>query len=258
MNLVKCLIGIVYIGIVLLITGMEAIDGRTYLVLIGSGVLGIALGDSFFFKALVNLGPKLTVLLGTLGPVLTIIMAVALLHERPSGLEWVGAALTLAGVNYVLWEDMPSEEHIKRKYTAGVFYAVLAGLCMSLGIITAKVGVAEASAIQATFIRIIAASVALAFWGLVTGRLQEWVTPFKDPPLLRLILFSVFVVIFGGFWLSLVALKYIDASLATILNSTEPIFILPLVALLLKEKITVRAMTGSFAAVVGVALIFTG
>jgi len=256
MNLVKCLIGSVYLGVVLLIAGgVEPISGRTYLVLVVSGLLGIALGDTFFFKALVNLGPRLTVLLGTLGPVLTIVFAMVFLGEQLSSFDLVGAFLTLTGVNIVLWEDIPSDLNVKTKWTSGVVYALLAAICMSLGIITAKVAVDSTSAMHATFARVVFAGIGLSMWGLGSRQLGSWLVPFKDPILLKAIMVAVLVVIFGGFWLSLVALKYIDAAIATILNSTEPIFVLPLVALILKEKVTARAVAGAVIAVAGVALI---
>jgi drug/metabolite transporter (DMT)-like permease len=256
MNLVKCLIGSIYLGLALLVAGgVEPISGQTYLILAFSGLLGIALGDTFFFKALVNLGPRLTVLLGTLGPVLTIVFAVALLGEKLSYFDLLGGILTLTGVNIVLWEDIPSDLMIKRKWTSGVGYALLAAICMSLGIITAKVAVDSTSAMHATFARVVFAGMGLSLWGLGSRQLGGWVLPFKDPILLKAIMVAVFVVIFGGFWLSLVALKYIDASIATILNSTEPIFVLPLVGLFLKEKVTARAIGGAVVAVAGVALI---
>ena len=74
--------------------------------------------------------------------------------------------------------------------------------------------------------------------------------------MLGLAFLAVFVAIFGGFWLFLVALKYADASVATVLNSTTPLFILPMAAISLKEKIPVHAVIGSIIGVMGVALIF--
>ncbi|GAH50516.1 unnamed protein product, partial [marine sediment metagenome] len=70
--------------------------------------------------------------------------------------------------------------------------------------------------------------------------------------------FIVFIVVFGGFWLSLLALKYIDASIASTLNSTTPLFILPMVAIILKEKVSIQAILGAAIAVGGIALIFMG
>ncbi len=54
----------------------------------------------------------------------------------------------------------------------------------------------------------------------------------------------------------MVSLKYMEASLSTVLIMTEPLFILPLTALLLKEKVSFRETAGALIAFSGVALIF--
>ncbi len=82
--------------------------------------------------------------------------------------------------------------------------------------------------------------------------------PFREPRLLGLFVVSVCVVTFGGFWLSLVAIKYVDVSIAYTLNSTEPLFILPLAVLILKEKITLRALLGTVVALAGIACLCLG
>lgn len=257
MNFGKCFIGLIYLGFVLLLSGIEPIKLDSFLFIGVSGIMGIAVGDTFFFKALVNLGPRLTVLLGTLGPILTVIIAVVFLEEALSGLTWLGAALTLAGVTLVLWEDAPVEVSTNKKWIDGLIYALLAALCMSLGIVTAKIAVAEVSPLQTTFIRILFAFLSLLGWGVANRNLGGWLTPYKDTDLLKLVGVAVFVVMFGGFWLSIVALKYIDASVATVLNSTEPLFVLPIVIFVLKEKVSVRSGIGALMAVIGVAIVCT-
>ena len=66
---------------------------------------------------------------------------------------------------------------------------------------------------------------------------------------------SVCVVTFGGFWLSIVAYKYAQLSVASTLTSTEPVFALALAAIFLKERVTPRAVGGTFATVTGVAFL---
>ncbi len=255
MNFAKNIIGILYLGIVLWLPGIQPMTNREFMLLIFSGLLGIALGDTFFFQALIYLDPKLTVLLGTLGPVVTVILAVIFLGERPSALAWTGILLTMAGLIWVSWERSPREELRKNRAT-GIKYLLLSILCTSIGIIFAKIGVTSISALQALLIRFIGGAIGLSLYGCVNRRIKDWIVPFKDLHLLRFILFTVFIVVFGGFWLFLLGLKYIDASIATILNSTTPLFILPLAAFILKEKISFREIIGATIAVSGVALIF--
>ena len=255
MNLFKVALGVLCLGGIMLVTGMKPVSGGCFLLLGISGLLGIALGDTFFFKALVSLGPRLTILVGTLGPVFTVIFAIFFLRERPSLLAWIGILLITGGVTWVLWERTPAGR-VKQERAAGIKYALLATLCMSAGIIMAKVGVASTSALQATFIRFLGGIAGLLVYGSSTRSLKTWLTPFKDLRVLRFGVFAVLVAIFGGFWLFLVALKHIDASTAAILNSTTPLFILPMAVFLLKERLSYKAVIGAVVAVCGIVLIF--
>jgi drug/metabolite transporter (DMT)-like permease len=170
---------------------------------------------------------------------------------------WFGSVLTIAGVTWVMLESAPAER-LKKNWASGIKYALLSSFCMSAGIIFAKIGVSSTSALQGTFIRFLFSIIGLAFWGSVTKELKNWLLPLKNIRSLKLALFTVFIVIFGGFWLFLVALKYTDASVAAILNSTTPLFILPMVVFISKEKISIRAIIGAAAAITGIALIFAG
>ncbi len=257
MNLGKTILGTLYIGIILLLTGISPVGKREFLLLGASGLLGIALGDTLFFRALIYLGPRLTVLLGTAGPVATVLLAVIFLKERPSYLSWTGIFLVLTGITWILWKHAPKVK-TQSNYLPGIKYLLLSIACTSTGIIFAKIGVSSTSAMEALFIRFIGGAAGLIIFGCASRKLITWITPFKDTRLLKFIAFTVFIVVFGGFWLFLVSLKYIDASIATILNSTEPLFILPLAAFILREKISFFEIIGAVVAVSGVILIFIG
>ncbi len=256
MNLGKGLIGLVLLGLALAVVGVEPVDRRSLVYLGISGLVGIGLGDTFFFMALVRLNPRLTLLLATVGQVFTVLLAVVILGERPSLLGWAGIAIVLAGVTWVMAERLPEDDQEQRgRRIQGIVWGLLASLCMAAGILTAKVGVADVPSLQATWIRLAAGMVGLVAWGLVRRQLGQWLGPFRDLSLLRSILVAVLVIVFGGFWLSLLSLKCIDASVATILTSTEPLFVLPLVAIFLKEKVSLRAVLGAVVAVGGVVAI---
>lgn len=254
MNLTKSVLGTLYLAALLFFFGFESVSQPHFLLLGASGLLGIAVGDSFFFKSLMYLGPRMTVLAEMLGPILTVFFAVLFLKEKISLLTGLGIVLTLGGVAWVLWEHA-GEDKARILRWKGLQFSVLSGLCMSLAIILAKKALAETSALEATFIRLLWAAAGLALWGGLSRQLVQWIKPLSDPKLLRLAVLSAFVAIFGGFWLFLVALKYIDASVATVLNSTTPLFILPLSAFWQKEKISLRSAFGALAAVAGVALL---
>ena len=132
------------------------------------------------------------------------------------------------------------------------------GMFMSVSFLVAKPALDDISAMEATLIRMTAGTLGLLLVGLATRRLGAWVTPFSEARLAGRFTLAVCVVTFGGFWLSLLAMKHLDVSVATPLISTEPLFVLPLAALLLKEKITGRAVAGTVATIVGIALLCSG
>ncbi len=255
-NLNKCLIGIAYLAAVLPLADRAAVDWRTLLYLGISGVLGIALADTFFFASLVALGSKNAAVIGTLAPVFTALGAVVFLGERPSLAVWVGIGLTSVGVLTVLWERGSAATGAADR-ASGLKYALLSLLCMTAAVLLAKRGVGAVSPLQATLIRLAWAAGAMILWTLFRRRAKAHLTPWRQPRLLGKLLLVVLVGTFGGFWLSLVALKLVAASVATVLNSTTPLFVLPLAAVVLKERISWRAVVGAVVAVAGVAAVLT-
>jgi drug/metabolite transporter (DMT)-like permease len=253
MNLGKGLLGLVLLGLALLVVGTTPMSPAAIFWLALSGVVGIALGDTFFFMALMRLDPRLTLLLATVGQVATVFMAMVFLGERPGALTWLGIPLVLGGVTWVMAEQMPHEDKASKAFRLkGIGLGLLASLCISSGFILAKLGLEEVSALQGTFWRFAFGMAGLATFGWIRGELVTWLRPFASGDLLRRIIVAVLVITFGGFWLTMVGYKYTHASVATILMSTEPLFILPLARLFMDERITPRAITGALVAVSGV------
>ena len=77
MNLSKTVFGTIFLGVVLLFVGLESVSARSIVFLALSGVLGIAIGDTFFFLALMRLGPRRASLMGALNPVAIALAAAA-------------------------------------------------------------------------------------------------------------------------------------------------------------------------------------
>jgi len=257
MNLAKTAIGTLFLGIILLIVGFEPIGARSIVYLTLSGILGIAIGDTFFFLSLMHLGPRRASLMGSLNPVAVAVAAAAFLGERPTPAVWAGIGAATFGVGWVLWERASAGGGAESA-SLGVRYGLLSVLCTAGGVLLAKVGVVSVPAVHAAWIRLLAGSAGLAFWGASRSELGRWVEPFRTGGLLAKVAVVVAVVVFGGFWLSLVALKHIDAAVAGTLNATGPLFILPMSAVLMKEKLSLRAVLGAGIAVGGVALILAG
>ncbi len=261
-NLTKGLVALFFIAVLLLpgfYSGLATLDTNSLVALALSGIIGICFGDTLYFLALMRLGAKRTLLLGSLIPVITALIAVVFLGEQMPVLAWLGMSLTIAGVTYVLWQrvSQKNRQQSREKYRSGLFFGLLFVVANAVGIIATKVGVADVPALEATFVRQVFAVAGLTFWGLMMRDLLGWVTPLRDGKLLKILFIASVIGAFLGTWLSIVALKYTYAAVAATLNSTSPLFILPLAAFWLKEHVSLREIVGALAAVIGIGLYFS-
>jgi drug/metabolite transporter (DMT)-like permease len=251
MTLAKGCLSVLLLSIALLFTGTATLSINAWMLLIASGLCGIALGDTFFFAALRRLSPHTLVILLMSGQVLTVLLAVVFLGERLKLVQWGGIVLVILGIGIVVWEK--SQE---KSSWQGIIFGLLAVACMSVSILLAKGAlndtVAMRDTLQATAIRMASGTLGIGLFGWYSGGLQRWTEPFHDRQLVRRFFIAVTVVTFGGFWLSLLAVKYVEVSIASTLNSTEPLFILPLSVIFLKEPITKRALWGTAVTILGI------
>ena len=250
MTLAKSVVSVILLGIALLFLGFSSITPHNLWLLVASGLIGIALGDTLFFAALQHLGPQTLVVLMMVGQVVTALLALVFLGERPSAAAWGGIACVLVGVTIVLWANLSGEG--QRSRTRGIVLGLLSVGCMSVSVILAKQGLDTASAMQETCVRMLAGALGIALYGLLTGQVRAWFAEGRNARLAGPFLFAVSVVTFGGFWLSLLALNHVPVATANTLNSLEPVFVLPLAAIFLKEKITLAQIVGTLAALAGV------
>ena len=254
MTLAKGAVSVVLLGIAVWATGFESMDSQTVMLMVLSGVVGIALGDTFFFQALKDLSPVSMIVLMVVGQVLTILLALIFLQEMPSPMEWIGISCILAGVGITLSADLTGER--SPSGWRGVMFGLASVVCMSVSVIIAKVPLDHMSSIQATFARMGSGTLGVFLVGMLSGQVGGWLAPLRNGAFLVNFLLAVCVVTFGGFWLSMFAIKHLDVAVANTLNSTEPIFVIPLAYFVLKEKINTRSVIGAISVVAGVALIF--
>jgi len=253
MTLAKGGISILLLALVVPLAGWEMIPPAALWFLLLSGVLGIAVSDTCFFAALKGLSPLVMVLLMMLGQVLTVIFAVIFLEEWLAPLVWVGVVLILAGVGIVVAPDLSGEKSAVK--VRSVLLGLASVVSMSVSIIIAKKALDITPTVQATLLRMFAGTAGIFVVGVGTRQLRNWMNPFQDRRLTWLFLVTVVIVTFGGFWLSLVAIKYLDVAVANTLIATEPLFVLVFSAIFMAEKPTGRAIIGSIVAVAGVTLL---
>lgn len=255
MALAKTALSLPFLFAALAITGTGDVSLTYFALLSLSGVLGIACGDTLFFKSLQLLGAHALVVLALLSQVLTVFLAIMFLGEMPTFTMWIGIILIVLGVGTVLHSKI-SDDDSKKSNLAGIWYGLLSVVCMSVAVIMTKKCMESVTATMAVSIRMFWGVVGLTAWGLLTNNLKSSIEPFRDTRLIKNIFFAVLIATFGGFWLFHVSLKYIDVSIANTLNSTEVIFLIPLGAIFLKEKVTRMAIFGTLISMGGIMFLF--
>jgi len=225
-----------------------------------SGVIGLALGDAFLFQAFVMVGPRLSMLLMALAPVIAAVFAWIFLGESLSAGQITGILLTMGGIAWVVADSngRESEQIGRRKYLIGVLFALAGATGQALGLVTAKQGLyGDFSALSATLIRMLAAAVVL--WLIAAFRRQvkpTFVLLSRHKRSLRFILAGAFVGPFLGVTFSLIAVQKTEVGVASTLMALAPVILLPVSYFVFDERFSWQAVAGTLLAFSGVALLF--
>lgn len=227
-----------------------------------SGVIGFVLGDACLFQAFVMIGPRLSMLLMALNPVMGAVLAWALLSETLAAGEIVGIALAIGGVVWVVTDRRNGRDGLPdaslRFYVVGVLFGLGGALGQASGLIASKKGLeGDFSALSGNLMRLTVAT--LVIWALAAAGRQFGPTAHKlreHPRAIRFILGGAVAGPLLGVWLSLIAVQNAPVGVASTLMSLTPVFLLPLGWLFFKERITRRAVVGTALAVAGTAILF--
>lgn len=222
-----------------------------------SGLIGFAFGDLCLFRAFVMIGSRLSLLLMSLVPPMTAIIGWLVLRESLTLEEWVGMALTVSGVAWVVLEKTPDPDGSKAK---GLWIGVLLGLGgalgQALGLVLSKLGMGDYDPFAANQIRILAGILgfcviftALRWW----PRLVEAVT--HREAMSRTALGALFGP-FLGVSLSLVAVQHTSAGVASTIMALPPVMILPITIFAHRERVSARSAAGALLAFAGTAVLF--
>lgn len=235
------------------------LDGRSLGLLVASAVVGIAFGDTCYLQSLRLLGARRALLVATTTPAIAAFLQTTMLGEGVPVRLWLGILVTMAGVAWVIGERGRASEAIAPDGTStrrGVALGLVSAVCQALGLVLARRPLGRMAALDASAVRLLAASLVVLLAGAATRRLGKWRRDiFRSGPPWRLIGAS-FLGTYIGIWLSLVANREAGVAVAATLTSLAPIFVLPLARLFLGHRVSLRGALGAVLAVGGVVIIF--
>ena len=259
-NVVRLIIAAVLLIVTILAANLSIrLSFGQYAYLGISGCIGLVFGDTFLFKSFHVNGARISMLIMSLAPAISAILAYIILGEMLSVWGIVGIIVTTAGIVLVVVSNQQSE-HTKVKLTRiGLLYGFLGALGQGAGLVFARLAFVEGdiNGFVATFVRIAASLVVLLPLTLMTGRVKNPIGVFWNDK--RALMLTIGGAIFGpylGITFSLIAIMYTKVGIAATLIATVPILMLPLVRIIYKERLSWHAIVGACVAVGGVAILF--
>jgi len=258
-NISRLIFALGFLVPVLLVLGCDTALNRAQLVYLGtSGVIGLAVGDSFLFRAYRHIGPRIAMLVMSASPAIAAVLAYVVLDERLPVLGVVGVVVTLTGIAIVVNERRLGPAHTTEGLASGVLFAFLAAITQGVGLIFAKLAFLEGTinGFVATALRISAALLVLLPVMILLGRVTHPVRTFaNDRKALGLTLLGSVLGPFLGISASLMAVAYTTVGVSATLMATVPIIMLPMVRIIHNERLTWGAIAGAFVAVGGVVML---
>jgi drug/metabolite transporter (DMT)-like permease len=225
-----------------------------------SGTIGLVLGDGCLFQAFLLIGTRRAMLVMTLVPVISTLLAWGWLGETLQLAEMGAVLLTMGGIAWVVSERQPAQGtsvESKRQYALGVLLGLGGALGQALGLITAKQGlIGDFPSLSATLIRMVVATGVIWLLTLARGKVGATWPALRDRKARLFTASGALTGPFIGVWFSMVAIQRAHVGIASTLMGLSPIIIVPLARWIFHEQISPRSVAGTVVALVGAAIIF--
>ena len=208
-----------------------------------SGLLGIAVADTWYLRALSLMGASRTgIVSGLLSP-FVILLSIMFLGESLRGWQLAGFALVMCGILLVTWRQNRREvdaAHLSK----GVFYGIGAVFLMAVGIVMVKEILETRPFMMTAEIRLAGGAGGMLIYMALRGRYAAVKHNFMKPLPWKLIIAGSFLGAYVSMMMWLAGYKLIPASEASVLNETANAWIVLLAWLMLGETIGYRKVIG--------------
>ena len=258
-NGLRCAIAAVVLAVVLTLTGsiqhVAELPQATIIAIVGSGVVGQAIGDATFVASAKLLGASRAMPIVGISPLLTVALAMFLFGEQLPPLALLGAVLVVGGVYFLATPVSPFRQVRKNGGTAdkrGVLLALAAAVCYSFSTLILRSGLEDVDLAAANLVRLVVATISLASIELVHS--GPHLPHGLDRRALAIMLPAGALSAFSSL-AYMVSVFYAGAAKASVINATAPLFTLPLALVFLHERITRRIVVGTTLSVLGIWLV---
>jgi drug/metabolite transporter (DMT)-like permease len=229
-----------------------------------SGIVGLGIGDFGLFAAYVTIGPRRSVLIQASAPIFTAFAAYFVLpNESLSAIAILGIAVTLFGIFIVILEkeEKTSENPLTgSRKKLGLLFGLVSAMGQGFGVVLSKKGMyygvtTAMNPVSVALIRMLFAGIFVWTCAVVAGKLPTLQQSFRNKDGLKYTTAGAIVGPFLGMTISMIAVADTQAGIAQTLMSLMPIFIIPVVWIVFKEKTNWRGIIGAIIAIIGVAIL---
>ena len=242
---------------------LATLAAGTWPAIILSGLVGIFIGDTALFTAMARLGPRRTGVLFATNAPMTVVIAWIWFGESLGPFEIAGCAAVAAGVSIAIFfargaGGSHALETVQGPLWPGVLIGLLAALCQAVGALMAKPALmAGADPVAVTAVRVGVSALALHAALLLPLTVVRPRNALNLPMFLRATLAGI-LGLAVGMSLLLYAFAHGNAGIASILSTTSPVMVLPLLWLVTRQRPSAGAWIGAMICVTGTALILGG
>ena len=274
-NVLRLSMAILFLGLLLWLTVGHPYpvyaSGQAWLWLALSALVGYVFGDWCLFNCYLSIGARFGQLFMTLAPPMAAIAGWAILGETLSWKSALAMLVTLCGIAISILSKGDGHRVHLTLPLKGVFLGLGAGLGQGVGLVLSKVGMqfysdaipSDAPALMAsmlpfasTMIRAIVGAAGFIALMALQRDLPRLGNAIHDR---RGMGYALIMTLFGpvfGVSLSLMAVQYTNAGIASTLMALTPVFILIPYAFIYKQRIKLRELLGVAVSMTGVAMFF--
>ena len=274
LNIIRMVLSLLMLATTLwIVTGVpwpSFANGKTWFWLLLSGLIGYVFGDWCLFNSYLVIGARFGQLFMTLAPPVAAITGWALLGETISLQGILGMVVTLSGIAMSILSRGQGHKVAFKLPIKGVLLGIGAGVGQGVGLVLSKVGMGHYHAaipenvttvstmipFASTFIRAVMGAIGFILILLIRKEGPKLVHALNDR---RGMLYATLATITGpfiGVSLSLMAVQYTNAGIASTIMALTPVLIILPSYLIFKQKVKVIEVIGAFISIAGVSLFF--
>jgi drug/metabolite transporter (DMT)-like permease len=233
---------------------LPAAPAGDVLLLLASGLLGIAVADTLFFQSLTLLGAARSAIVDCLYAPFVVLASVAWLGERPSARALLGGALVVSAVLLTRAREV-SRDLAPRDLRRGIVLGALAMASTAVAIVAVKPILPTYPVLWATSVRLLGGVLGLLAFALLRQRGRRTLRLLRPQPAWRVAVPGAVLGNYVALLLWVAGFKYGEAASAAILNQTSTLFIVVLAAVFLGERFTGWHALATLLAFVGAAVV---